>query len=87
MAKIDPKYRGQLLPGAAKVHADTLARYREPISREVLKGIKILDSPDCPISKAQAHKVYPIDSVPSLPLTGCVRAPCCACCYSGVVED
>lgn len=77
------------MPGVADVHAKTLAGYRDAAEDGVIVGIEIL-SPGmpwpCPIAEAQVGTVYPLNKVPSLPMQGCERAPCCACCYSPVVR-
>lgn len=87
MAKIDPKYRGALLPGAAEQHQRALADMRKAARLGASLRVQILGpgKGQCPVADAQRDVTYPLDKVPSLPLIGCYRAPCCACCYSPVV--
>jgi hypothetical protein len=79
-------YRAKLPPGAAADLRRELNACRKSAKLGVLAGVQILASPGCPVSEAQAGQIYPIDHVPSLPLPGCEREPCCACCYQGVAK-
>jgi hypothetical protein len=86
MPKLDPKYVGKLPPGAAADFKQSLREYRELEKQGFLIGVKILSGPGCAPSEAQEGTVYQVASVPSLPLKGCTRAPCCACCYAAVAK-
>lgn len=86
MVRLGPEYRGKLPPGAAEQNRQALASYRKAASMGVLTGVQILEG-GCAASKSQTGAVYAINNVPSLPLVGCDRSPCCACCYSSVVKD
>lgn len=77
---------GKLPPGAAEDLAEALRSYREAAKDGILKGVEILPGPGCAVAEAQAGTVYPVDQVPSLPLPGCERSPCCACDYSPVTK-
>jgi len=89
MSRIDPKHRGKLLPGIAATHRRTLASYRRDARRVgILIRVEILGpgKGQCPVVDAQRGEVYSLDEVPKLPLKGCVRSPCCACCYAPVTK-
>jgi hypothetical protein len=75
---------GKLLPGAEAQLQRTLSDLKK--AADVLAGVQILPGPGCAVSEAQKRKVYPLDQVPALPLPGCMRDPCCACDYVGVVK-
>ena len=49
--------------------------------------VQILGVPDCPLSLTKKDKSYALDKVPSIPLIGCERSPCCGCCYSADIEE
>lgn len=85
MSHIGPEFVGKLPPGAAEDLARSLADYRQMAKEGAIKGVKILSGPGCPVSEAQEGTVYLVDRVPTLPLVGCKRSPCCACCYSPVL--
>lgn len=87
MARLGPEYAGKLPPGAAEELERSLNDYRNAAKDGVLKGVRILPGPGCAVSEAQEGVIYDIDRVPALPLAGCSRSPCCACCYSPVVEE
>lgn len=77
---------GKLPPGAKQGLRRTLNELKESHKLGVLRGVKILPGPGCAVSEAQRETVYPIDRVPTLPLLGCDRDPCCGCDYAGVVK-
>lgn len=85
MPRLGPEFIGKLPPGAAEDLADALEQYRESAREGIVKGVQILPGPGCAVAEAQAGQVYPVDQVPSLPLPGCRRAPCCACDYCPVM--
>lgn len=76
---------GQLPPGAAERLDATLASYRQ--TPHLVSGVEILPGPDCEIAEAQAGTVYSLRDVPALPFPGCMREPCCGCCYVPVLFD
>ncbi len=86
MATPDIEYVGKLPPGAAEDLDQSLREYIEMAKEGTLQGVQILPGPGCAISEAQEGVVYQLDQVPALPLRGCKRSPCCACCYSPVLE-
>lgn len=79
--------RGTLPPGAAKQLRHALAGYRKARRAGVDVRVEVLGADDCPVSLAQAGTVYDLDSAPELPFDGCERSPCCACCYTAVVQE
>ena len=85
MTKLGPEHVGKLPPGAAEDLAESLRNYREASKEGIVKGVEILPGPGCAMAEAQAGTVYPVDRVPSLPLHGCTRSPCCGCDYSPVM--
>lgn len=86
MAKLDPKYIGKLPPGAAADLKQSLREYKGLAKQGFIKGVKVLPGPGCQVSESQATAVYQVSEVPTLPFEGCVRSPCCACCYSAVTK-
>lgn len=86
MAKLGPSYVGKLPPGAADDLAESLRGYKEAARQGIVKGVEILPCSGCAIADAQAGTVYPVDRVPTLPLHGCTRSPCCGCDYSPVLN-
>ena len=86
MSKLSPEYIGRLPPGAAEELQKSLREYRQLARDGIVKGVEILHGPGCAVAEAQAGTIYPVDRVPSLPLPGCNRSPCCGCCYSAVTE-
>jgi hypothetical protein len=86
VSKLGPEYIGKLPPGAAEELKSTLRQYRDLAKDGFVKGITILPGPGCAVAEAQEGTVYPVNQVPSLPLRGCSRSPCCGCCYSTVTE-
>jgi hypothetical protein len=87
MAKLGAEYRGKLPPGAEEQIKRELESLRESDELGVLKGVQILSGPGCAVSEAQEGRIYPLSKLPRLPLPGCDRSPCCACCYQGVPKD
>jgi hypothetical protein len=85
MGKLGHEYIGKLPPGAAEDLAYSLREYQDAAIEGIVKGVEILPGPGCAVAEAQAGTVYPVDKVPKLPLQGCVRSPCCGCCYSPVL--
>jgi hypothetical protein len=85
MADIDPKYIGKLTPEGAYMLERSLREYQDAARRGIVTGIRILSGPGCAVAEAQEGVIYHPHSVPTLPLPGCARAPCCACCYNPVV--
>lgn len=81
MSSLYSKFRGKLPPGAAAQLQQVIRDARKLAKTGELAGIEILGCDECPVSKAQAGKIYSVDLVPSLPLPGCERSPCCGCCY------
>lgn len=86
MEHLSPEYIGKLPPGAAEDLNRSLRDYRRMATQGMVKGVQILSGPGCTVSEAQEGIIYDIDHVPALPLEGCKRSPCCACCYSPVLE-
>ncbi len=86
MTKLSPKYVGKLPPGAKAMLRAELNSLKPLVKNGIVKGVIIMPGPGCSVSEAQAGTVYPLDEVPPLPLPGCKRSPCCACCYQGVVS-
>jgi hypothetical protein len=87
VTRLGPEYRGKLPPGAEDQLKRELEDLREVQQLGLLKGVKILSGPGCAVSEAQEGKIYPLDKVPSLPLPGCDRLPCCACCYVAALKE
>jgi len=87
MARLGPELRGKLPPGAEEDHKRQMQEFREANALGILKGVQILSGPGCPVSEAQEGQIYQLERVPNLPLPGCDRSPCCACCYTAVVDD
>jgi hypothetical protein len=86
MSRLGPEYRGKLPPGRKEQLARSLKSYRRAQATGALKGLQILAGPGCAVSESQQGKIYDLATVPSLPLPGCDRSPCCGCCYSRVVD-
>jgi hypothetical protein len=83
MSKLGPEYVGKLPPGRKDDLERALKDYRLAAVGGIVKGIEILGCSDRAASCEQDGVVNRIDSVPSLPLSGCVRSPCCGCSYVG----
>lgn len=66
---------------------ENLARYKKSETDGILLGVEILCGDECPIGAAHKGKIYSTSQVPELPLAGCTREPCCACCYTPRVKD
>jgi len=87
MVNLGTDFIGRLPPGAEEVLKESLETYRELERQGILKGVEIAPpSPGCAVAEAQAGTVYTCDNLPSLPLPGCQRSPCCACDYLPVVK-
>jgi hypothetical protein len=86
MSRLGPEHRGKLPPGREEQLARSLKSYCQAQASSALKGLQILAGPGCAVSELQQGKIYTLAAVPSLPLPGCDRLPCCGCCYSPVVD-
>jgi len=53
----------------------------------VVTGVQIDPGPGCASAEALQFLIFPLGEPPALPIGGCTRKPCCACCYSAVLED
>ncbi len=87
MAKLDPKYIGKIPPDCRENLTRNLKEYRKSAKDGIISGIEIHPGPGCSIAKEQEGMVYDVNNVPKLPLPGCKRSPCCACCYLPVVNE
>ena len=86
MTRLGPEYRGQLPPGAAERNERALANCRNAARLGLLRGVEIVPSEGCSVSWVQRGSLYPVATVPSLPLAGCGRSPCCACSYAPLLK-
>lgn len=86
MSKLGPDYVGKLPPGAKEDLAASLKSFRKSAKDGIIRGIEISPGPGCSVAEAQAGTVYSVDDVPSLPLPGCKRSPCCGCDYLPVLK-
>jgi hypothetical protein len=86
MAKQSP-YRGRLMPGAAKQLARSLREYRKAAALGLNVKVQVLGCPDCHVSQQIEKHMYSLDDVPTLPLDGCDRTPCCGCCYTADIAE
>jgi len=86
MAKLGPEFIGKLPPDALEILNSTLKDFDVHFKDGILKGVEILGCNNCALSMAQKGKVYNPSEVPSLPLPGCSRSPCCGCDYGPVVR-
>ncbi|MGE0108461.1 MAG: SAP domain-containing protein [Bdellovibrionales bacterium] len=65
-----------------------LERYRKLEAEGIIVGIEILCGDDgCAASSQHKGKLYDVHEAPELPMPGCTRLPCCACCYTAKVKD
>lgn len=87
MSRIGPEYVGKLPPGGQEQLEREIKHLQNSNKLGVLKGVEILPGPGCAIAEAQRDRLYTLENLPALPLPGCDRSPCCACCYSGVSKD
>lgn len=85
MARLGSEYIGKLPPGAVDDLRKSLREYRQLAKQGIVKGVQILPGPGCVVSEAQNGVTYQVDRVPTVPLEGCKRSPCCGCCYSAVM--
>ena len=88
MRRLGPEWRGKVPPALAEGHKRTLEEIAT-IPQRVgvgIQGARIYGCVDCPMSLEYQDIIFPIGSVPSLPLPGCNRSPCCGCCYGPVLS-
>jgi len=65
-----------------------LERYRKLETEGIIVGIEISCCDDgCAASSSHKGKMYSVHEAPELPIFGCTRLPCCACCYIARVKD
>lgn len=81
MPTLGLEFVGKLPLGRREVHSQTLAEYQKLYESGIVAGVEISGCDDCSASMAFAGRTFPPLAVPSLPLTGCTRSPCCACVY------
>jgi len=87
MARLGPEWRGRVPPELAEGHKRQLEEIAKiPKLGIGVQGARIFGCPDCQISLEHQDIVFPLGSVPALPLPGCDRSPCCGCCYGPVLE-
>ena len=85
MTSLGKEFIGKLPPGADNDLQATMEDCKQLAKDGLIRGVQILPSSGCPISESQADRIYSVGKVPSLPLPGCTRAPCCGCDYKAVL--
>src|SRR5262249_6507432 len=80
------RYRGRLMPGRTALLINQLNSFRQSEREDLEIGVRILTPGpgECPPGEALATTIFPLNRVPSLPLPGCDRSPCCGCAYVAV---
>jgi hypothetical protein len=78
----------------AKPHQAILNFKRWVVSRHTLNSyrrsqakvkVEILPGPGCDLAEHHRGVAYTLDRCPEIPIAGCKRDPCCACCYAPIV--
>ena len=80
-------YEGKLPPGAAEQLARSLDSWRQSKAMGLNVRVGICSGPGCQLAEALDGQSWALDDVPSLPIPGCIRSPCCGCCYTPVQPD
>jgi hypothetical protein len=83
---VDPRWAAQMM-NAWVQSKSSLEGYRASARVGVKIRVQIITCDDCEISLRHKGKHYTLSSCPEIPLIGCVRKPCCGCCYAPVIED
>jgi hypothetical protein len=82
--RLGTEFVGKLPPDAQAMLDHTLESWRQSA---LVTGVEVLAAPDCEVAAKFAGMIFPLSSPPQFPLAGCDRSPCCACCYSSVLDD
>jgi hypothetical protein len=82
---VDQRWAAQMMTAWIQSKS-SLESFRASARVGVKIKVQILTCDDCEISLRHKGKHYTLSSCPEIPLKGCVRKPCCGCCYTPVIE-
>jgi hypothetical protein len=80
--RLGPEWIGKVPPGNAEGIENSLRSWRES---GVVDGVEVLPPSDCLAAQSVRGIIFPLGEPPQLPFPGCVRKPCCACCFVAVL--